>query len=99
MAIGARSADETAKLLAALDEVKSNNVSPSTTEKTYLIEGITQGPATKPALLRPAVTACLITALISLFIAASASHFLQSEPAPEKLNAAEQPIAAPTPNP
>jgi len=67
------------KLLAALDEVKSNNTSPNITEKTYLIEGVTPGPATKPALLRPTITACLITALVSLIVAASGGRLRPTE--------------------
>jgi capsular polysaccharide biosynthesis protein len=80
VAAGGRSADDMIKLLAALDEVKSNNTSPNITEKTYLIEGVTPGPVTKPALLRPTITACLIAGIISLFVAAAAGRLRSSEP-------------------
>jgi capsular polysaccharide biosynthesis protein len=80
VAAGARSADDMVKLLAALDEVKSNNLSPNITEKTYLIEDVTPGPVTKPALLRPTITACLIAGIISLFVAAATGRLRSSEP-------------------
>jgi hypothetical protein len=72
-AIGAdgRTADETIKLLASLDEVKSNNASPSVTQETHLIEAVTPGPVTKPAILRPTITACLLTAVIAASVAAA----------------------------
>jgi capsular polysaccharide biosynthesis protein len=79
-AAGVRSADEMVKLLAALDQVKSNNASPNITEKTYLIEGVTPGPVTKPALLRPTITACLIAGIISLFVAAAARRLSSAGP-------------------
>ena len=79
-AAGGRSADDMVKLLAALDEVKSNNTSPNITDKTYLIEGVTPGPVTKQALLRPTITACLIAGIISLFVAAAARRLRSSEP-------------------
>jgi len=80
VATGGRSADDMVKLLAALDEVKSNNTSPNITDKTYLIEGVTPGPVTKQALLRPTITACLIAGIISLFVAAAARRLRSSEP-------------------
>jgi len=80
VAAGGRSADDMIKLLAALDEVKSNNLSQNLTEKTYLIEDVTPGTVTKQALLRPTITACLIAGIISLFVAAAARRLRSSEP-------------------
>jgi hypothetical protein len=92
VAAGGKSADELVKLLAALDEVKSNNSSPNITEKTYSIEGVTPGPATKPAILRPTITACLIAALISSFVAAAAGRLIPiNTPSAERKNTEQVP--------
>jgi len=78
LAATGKNADGTVKLLTSLDEVKSNNVSPTITQKTSLIEGVTPGPVTKPAVLRPTITACFLAAVISISIAAAAGRRSQS---------------------
>jgi ElaB/YqjD/DUF883 family membrane-anchored ribosome-binding protein len=63
------------KLQSELDEVRSNNHSPTVTEKTHLIEQIVEGATTSPAPWRSIATAALLGALLSTLVAILFDHF------------------------
>lgn len=63
------------KLELELNEVKTNNLSPTVTERTQLVEPIVADSATRPTVLRGVATAALVSALASIVVAALAGHF------------------------
>jgi hypothetical protein len=62
------------KLELELNEVKSNSVSPTMTEQTRLVEPIVAESAPRPSGLRSVATAALVSALVSVAVAALAGH-------------------------
>jgi hypothetical protein len=63
------------KLALELNEVKSNNLSPTMTERTRLVEPIVAETAPKPSALRSVATAALLSALASAAVAVLAGYF------------------------
>ena len=67
--------DLQSKLELELNTVKSNNLSPTMTERTHLVEPIVAESSPRPSALRSVAKAALVTALASVAVAAVAGHF------------------------
>ncbi len=63
------------KLESELDEVKTSNSSPTSTEKTHLIEKLVPGPATRPDIWRGAATAGLIAGIAGIALACLMGYY------------------------
>ncbi|HWO01217.1 MAG TPA: hypothetical protein VNS63_18300 [Blastocatellia bacterium] len=63
------------KLELELNEVKSNNSSPTVTDPTRLVEPIVAEPAPRPGSLRTVATAALISGVACVALAVLAGHF------------------------
>lgn len=66
------------KLEAELDEVKAGNSSPTSTEKTHLVERVVPGAMTKPDILRSTATAGLLGGIIGVAAACVIGYFRSS---------------------
>ena len=69
------SRDLQSKLALELNEVRSNTLSPTMTERTRLVETIVAESVPRPSALRSVATAALISALASVALAALVGHF------------------------
>jgi hypothetical protein len=63
------------KVETELDEVRAGNSSPSSTEKTHLIERIASGATIRPDIWRGAATAGLIAGIAGVAIACFAGYY------------------------
>jgi hypothetical protein len=63
------------KLETELDDVKTSNSSPTTTDKTHLIEKLVPGPASRPDVGRGAATAGLIAAIAGIALACLMGYY------------------------
>lgn len=63
------------KLELELNEVKTNNLSPTVTERTQLVEPIVADSTVRPTVLRGVATIALVFALASIVVAALVGHF------------------------
>ena len=66
------------KLEAELDEVKSGNTSPTSTEKTHLVEKVVPGGAIKPDILRSTATAGLLGGIVGVAAACLVGYYKSS---------------------
>jgi hypothetical protein len=66
------------KLEGELDEVKASNSSPTSTEKTHLIEKVVPGAAVRPDVWRGAATAGLIAAIAGVAAACLMGYYRQA---------------------
>jgi len=66
------------KLEGELDEVKASNSSPTSTEKTHLIEKVVPGAAVRPDVWRGAATAGLIAAIAGVAAACLMGYYKQA---------------------
>ena len=66
------------KLEAELDEVKSGNTSPTSTEKTHLVEKVVPGGTVKPDILRSTATAGLLGGIIGVAAACLLGYYKSS---------------------
>jgi len=66
------------KLEAELDEVKSGNTSPTSTEKTHLIEKVVPGGTVKPDVMRSTATAGLLGGIIGIAAACLVGYYKSS---------------------
>jgi hypothetical protein len=66
------------KLESELEEVKANNTSPTTTEKTHLVEKVVPGRVERPEIWRGAATAGLIAAFVGVAMACMLGYFKSS---------------------
>lgn len=67
--------DYALKLESELDEVKANNSSPISTEKTHLVEKVVAGAASRPDIWRGAATAGLIAAIAGVAAACLMGYY------------------------
>ncbi|MFY9609540.1 MAG: hypothetical protein WAU45_13105 [Blastocatellia bacterium] len=63
------------KLELELNEVKTNNLSPTVTERTQLVEPIVADSTMRPTGLRGVAIIALVSALVSIVVAALVGHF------------------------
>lgn len=63
------------KLEAELDEVKASNLSPTSTEKTHLIEKVVPGATIRPDIWRGAATAGLIAGIAGIAVACLVGYY------------------------
>ncbi len=63
------------RLESELDEIKSNNTSPTVTEKTHLIGPVARGNVVRPSIWRSVAVAALLAALAGLAAALVFGHF------------------------
>lgn len=63
------------KLESELDEVKASNSSPTSTEKTHLIEKVVSGATIRPNIWRGAATAGLIAAIAGVAVACLVGYY------------------------
>jgi len=63
------------KLEAELDELKANNLSPISTERTHLVEKVVPGPTTRPDVWRGTATAGLIAAIVGVAAACLIGYY------------------------
>jgi hypothetical protein len=63
------------KLESDLEEVKANNTSPTTTQKTHLVEKILPGRVERPDIWRGTATAALIAAIVGVVMACMLGYF------------------------
>ena len=66
------------KIEAELDEVKSGNTSPTSTEKTHLIEKVVPGGTVKPDILRSTATAGLLGGIIGVAASCLVGYYKSS---------------------
>lgn len=67
--------DLTFKLEGELDELKANNQSPISSEKTHLVESIVPGPTIRPDIWRGTATAALIAAVAGVAAACLIGYY------------------------
>jgi hypothetical protein len=67
--------DFAVKLEAELDEVKASNSSPTSTDKTHLIEKVVPGATIRPDIWRGAATAGLIAAIAGIAVACLVGYY------------------------
>jgi hypothetical protein len=63
------------KLESELDNVKASNLSPTSTEKSHLIEKVVPGAAVRPDIWRGAATAGLLAALAGVAVACVVGYY------------------------
>lgn len=63
------------KLEGELDEVKANNSSPTSTEKTHLVEKVVPGATIRPDIWRGTATAGLIAAMVGVALACLVGYY------------------------
>jgi len=68
------------KLEGELDDVKANNLSPTSTEKTHLIEKVVPGAAVRPDIWRGAATAGLMAGLAGVAVACVVGYYRPARP-------------------
>jgi hypothetical protein len=66
------------KLEAELDEIKAGNSSPTSTEKTHLVERVVAGGTVKPDILRSTATAGLLGGIIGVAAACVVGYYKSS---------------------
>jgi len=63
------------KLEGELDDLKANNLSPISTERTHLVDKVVPGPVTRPDIWRGTATAALIAAIVGVAAASLIGYY------------------------